>query len=446
MANKKKVNDHAIALIKTYQKTKSPIGSGHCKYYPTCSQYSAEAYAKFSFFKASWLTFWRILRCNPFTKGGFDPVPLSKAELVALEKYQKIQASPLGDLMSYLIYHYQLYPELKYRDLAKLIYQAYYGPNHLFSDRDFEKIKQNILDELTNSTGPKEPYLPIGNGMVRIDLRSRSTEEIDALSKALIATTKVKLNLPYTFEEAIVLLNDLLTEHIIAIDSPIETALPKPFSHSQEYIKLYEPHYRIIHASVLPAYFIFNDIMTKIAELRQSHDTIIIAIDGPAASGKTTLAKYLSRQLPATIIHMDDFFLPPKLKKPKRLAQVGGNVHYERLEKEVLIPLKQGKLSQFRRYDCQTDTFIEVPFTPQPIIILEGVYSYHPALQPYIDLLLYTEVDEATQTNRLKARCTKETFAKFQSLWLPLEKQYFNSQIFKFPGVFIIPQGLNYPF
>lgn len=46
-----------------------------CKYYPTCSQYGIEAIEKYGALKGSMLAVWRILRCNPFSKGGYDPVP-----------------------------------------------------------------------------------------------------------------------------------------------------------------------------------------------------------------------------------------------------------------------------------------------------------------------------------------------------------------------------------
>ena len=65
----------AIFLIKFYQKNISPRwGSGCCKYYPTCSQYSLQAYSKYGFIKGTFLSIWRILRCNPFSKGGYDPL------------------------------------------------------------------------------------------------------------------------------------------------------------------------------------------------------------------------------------------------------------------------------------------------------------------------------------------------------------------------------------
>lgn len=76
----------ALKLIDIYQKTKNP-NSKKCKYSPTCSNYAKEAFQKFNFFKASWLTFYRIIRCNPFSKGGYDPVPLTKQEKLISTKY-----------------------------------------------------------------------------------------------------------------------------------------------------------------------------------------------------------------------------------------------------------------------------------------------------------------------------------------------------------------------
>ena len=59
-----------ILLIKFYKSAISPYTRAHCKYIPTCSQYGLEAIERFGA-----LTLWRILRCNPFSKGGYDPVP-----------------------------------------------------------------------------------------------------------------------------------------------------------------------------------------------------------------------------------------------------------------------------------------------------------------------------------------------------------------------------------
>lgn len=64
-----------IYLIKFYQKYLSPMKRTRCPYIPTCSQYGLEAIQKYGAFKGSILAAWRILRCNPFSKGGYDPVP-----------------------------------------------------------------------------------------------------------------------------------------------------------------------------------------------------------------------------------------------------------------------------------------------------------------------------------------------------------------------------------
>ena len=64
-----------IALIRLYQKYLSPMKSTKCPYYPCCSQYGLEAIQKHGALKGSVLAGWRILRCNPFSKGGYDPVP-----------------------------------------------------------------------------------------------------------------------------------------------------------------------------------------------------------------------------------------------------------------------------------------------------------------------------------------------------------------------------------
>lgn len=65
----------SIYLIKVYRKFISPyLGQGKCRFQPTCSEYAMQAYEKYGFFKGSFLTIYRILRCNPFSKGGYDPL------------------------------------------------------------------------------------------------------------------------------------------------------------------------------------------------------------------------------------------------------------------------------------------------------------------------------------------------------------------------------------
>ena len=65
-----------LACIRFYRKYLSALkGYSTCKFYPTCSQYALEAIEKYGAVKGGLMTAWRILRCNPFSKGGYDPVP-----------------------------------------------------------------------------------------------------------------------------------------------------------------------------------------------------------------------------------------------------------------------------------------------------------------------------------------------------------------------------------
>ena len=64
-----------LALVKFYRVAISPYRPPCCRYIPTCSQYALEAIEKYGALKGGWLAFRRILRCTPFHKGGYDPVP-----------------------------------------------------------------------------------------------------------------------------------------------------------------------------------------------------------------------------------------------------------------------------------------------------------------------------------------------------------------------------------
>jgi len=63
-----------IFLVKGYQKVISPLFPPSCRFYPTCSEYAVQAFTKYGVVKGGAKAAWRILRCNPFNKGGYDPL------------------------------------------------------------------------------------------------------------------------------------------------------------------------------------------------------------------------------------------------------------------------------------------------------------------------------------------------------------------------------------
>ena len=63
----------ALALIRAYQRVISPALPRRCKYHPTCSAYAVQAIERFGILRGLVLAVWRVLRCNPFSHGGYDP-------------------------------------------------------------------------------------------------------------------------------------------------------------------------------------------------------------------------------------------------------------------------------------------------------------------------------------------------------------------------------------
>ncbi|HOR85371.1 MAG TPA: membrane protein insertion efficiency factor YidD [Bacillota bacterium] len=70
-----------IIMIKGYQMLISPLSRGKCRFIPTCSNYAIEAIERHGVIRGMFLSAGRILRCNPFSPGGYDPVPEKKEKL-----------------------------------------------------------------------------------------------------------------------------------------------------------------------------------------------------------------------------------------------------------------------------------------------------------------------------------------------------------------------------
>lgn len=105
----------------------------------------------------------------------------------------------------------------------------------------------------------------------------------------------------------------------------------------------------------------------------------LAAIDGRCGSGKSTLAGLAAHRLGCPLFHMDDFFLPPALRTPERYAAPGGNVHYERVEAELLRPLRETGAACFRPFDCRSMDF-SAPIRAEltGLALVEGSYALHP--------------------------------------------------------------------
>ncbi len=69
-----------LGLIHSYRILISPLFPPSCRFHPTCSQYALEAIARYGSIKGGWLTAKRIVRCHPWSEGGYDPVPTAEEQ------------------------------------------------------------------------------------------------------------------------------------------------------------------------------------------------------------------------------------------------------------------------------------------------------------------------------------------------------------------------------
>ena len=169
-------------------------------------------------------------------------------------------------------------------------------------------------------------------------------------------------------------------------------------------------------------------LLTRIDRLMAERERVIVAVDGGSASGKTTLGELLQSVYACPVFHMDDFFLRPEQRTPERFSEPGGNVDRERFLSEVLLPLRQGKAVDYRRFDCATFTIAP----PQRIKagtlnIVEGAYSMHPDLAPYYDLSVFLPISAEKQRERILKRNAPAHAKQFFDRWIPFEQRYFDA-------------------
>ena len=170
---------------------------------------------------------------------------------------------------------------------------------------------------------------------------------------------------------------------------------------------------------------IAEKMICRIEKSHSDHQPLLVAIDGRCAAGKTTLASILADHFSCDAVHMDDFFLQPNQRTLERLAEPGGNVDYERVEAEVLQPVKLGQGIVYRRFDCSRMALgEEIAVRPGKLLIVEGAYSCHPRLRDYFDLRIFVSIDAKTQMERIISRNGIERAQIFRDRWIPMEENY----------------------
>ena len=316
----------------------------------------------------------------------------------------------MNDLITILKQHQQKYPLMQRTDALKLIYQHSMGAGHMIPspERSLAYLQQEC-SELTfeDPTGVE----PIGNGRVRLYLSEilRKGYSPELINKLFVLCA----NRPTNRED--LLKNLALLEPYTDLTDYYQADCPA-VRHSQAYRDAYHPAYRVMDEDC-------TRVLPLLDALDKAPKPLTIAIDGMAGAGKTTLAALLSQLFDCSIVHMDDFFLPFELRTPQRLAQPGGNVHYERILTDVIPHL--GMEFSYPVFDCSDGTMDNnQAVKPADIIIIEGSYSMHPALQHIYDLTVFLQVSPEEQARRIRKRNGEEMLKMFQNRWIPMESQY----------------------
>ncbi len=132
--------------------------------------------------------------------------------------------------------------------------------------------------------------------------------------------------------------------------------------------------------------------------------TRLVCVDGPAGSGKTTLAAKLGVLLPAQVIHMDDLYE----------GWTGVEAGISRLHEWVLGPLAAGRAGRYRRYDWDREVYAERHLVPvADFLIVEGCGSAGPAVDEYDPFIIWVEADDDVRLARGLRRDGKQMLAQW---------------------------------
>lgn len=330
---------------------------------------------------------------------------------------------------TYLAFHLKAHPVMTAQDIVKLVFQASCGCGHLLAE-EASVVAFIESEEHALTPDASEPLTePLGDRYCRLNLRRAMAEGITPLWIARMMRlsekpTDEQTNRTSAFE---VLNGVQATEVGISQEELREVSqrlLDDPAwlpGHSETYRQAYAPAYRVISRDMerlLP-------VLAAVARAQEHQPQVLLCIDGPCGSGKSTMARQLVRITDAACISMDDFYTPHPMKTPERLAQPGGNADAERLLSEFLLPWRKAGCGSYRPYLCAEDRFgdpIEVP--RRPLTILEGSYSLLPDIAAMADIRVFLTIDGHEQQRRLLAREGAEGFQNFQQKWIPLEKAY----------------------
>lgn len=325
--------------------------------------------------------------------------------------------------------HLRRYPAMEPADVIKLLYQRAFGGGHIITDPAASLARlQTEYGGLSAYTD--QPYAEeIGGGIARLYLAGIPADSLATVNRLFVQGAAGHRGDPDGFSRDLAAVTEAARQGRMPFSAALwEDALSRyraagcpAVSHSAAYRAAYAPAYRVIPAKFVPLLPMLFAVDAAIARRGRA----VLAVDGMCGSGKSTLAPWLVRLYGASLVRMDDFFLPPSLRTPTRLAEAGGNIHYERFLEEVLPHLGGGDFT-YRAFDCSVMALGEAVAVPsRPLTVVEGSYALHPALCGRYDVTVYLCCSPGEQMARLTARCGNAALLRrFKEEWIPMENRY----------------------
>ena len=328
-----------------------------------------------------------------------------------------------------LLCHFEDYPRLQIRDIFKFIYQSAFGCEHMISD--VSRASEMIRREYDGTPdGRADMTVPLDGDFCRVDLSILDSGlTAETLGKLFYASSKCcaeglpkLLRMPEAANE-LILCGKLPFSHSEFTSAVTEWAAQgyPAVHHSDVFRKAYKPAYRVLSKRFVP----YVPLLARLDEMLEK-GSVILAVEGGSAVGKTTLSRALEDIYGCSVFHMDDFFLRPEQRTPERFAEPGGNVDRERFLEEILLPLSKGEdVITYRPFDCSVfDLGKPVTVCPERLCVIEGAYSMHPDLEGFYDVSVFIDLPAKERRSRILKR-NPDMADRFFNEWMPMEDRYF---------------------